>query len=92
MSQNEIIALAATTFIALVGYLIRGSVQGVNTRLDKLEGTLDTLVKQMVAAATKQDVNAAEIEKLRAKVHELESEVAALNAVQSRCRSCNPRP
>jgi hypothetical protein len=42
-------------------------------------------------SVARQDVNTVEIDKLRVKVHSIESELVAVSAIQSRCSSCSPR-
>lgn len=91
MSQEQAITIGLTAAIAVFGYLMRNSIESVNKRLDGLEEKLGAIVTQLVAASTKQDINAVEIDKLRVKVHEIEAEVIGLGAVQERCRSCNSR-
>lgn len=91
MTSQEVATIALGAGIAAFGWMIRTAVSSVNARLDKLEGTLTTIVSQVNVSVARQDVNTIEIDKLRGTVHALQSEVAALDAVQSRCKACNPR-
>jgi septation ring formation regulator EzrA len=83
--------LGLGTGIAAFGWLVRSAVGSVNSRLDRLEMKLSEIVSQVNVSVARQDVNTVEIDKLRVTVHSLQSDVAALDAVQGKCRSCNPR-
>ena len=92
MGQSEIAMLALGTGVAAFGWMIRSAVASVNARLERLELKLNEIVTQVNVSVARQDVNTVEIEKLRTTVHELQSDVAALDAVQNRCRHCSPKP
>lgn len=92
MTSQEVSTIALGTGIAAFGWLIKGAVSSVNSRLDRLEGKLSEIVSQVNVSVARQDVNTIEIDKLRGTVHALQSEVAAIGIVQERCTKCTPRP
>jgi hypothetical protein len=91
MNQSEIAMLALGTGVAAFGWMIRSAVASVNARLERLESKLNEIVTQVNVSVARQDVNTIEIDKLRGTVHALQSEVAAIEAIQSRCTKCNPK-
>lgn len=91
MSQPEIAVIALGSGIAAFGWMIRSAVTSVNSRLERLEVKLNEIVTQVNVSVARQDVNTVEIEKLRVTVHTLQSDVAALDVVQQRCRHCTPK-
>lgn len=92
MTSQEVATIALGTGIAAFGWMIRAAVGSVNSRLDRLEGKLTEIVSQVNVSVARQDVNTIEIDKLRAKVHEMESELAAVSVIQARCNKCTPKP
>lgn len=92
MSSQEVATIALGTGIAAFGWMIKAAVSSVNSRLDKLESALTTIVSQVNVSVARQDVNTIEIDKLRGTVHALQSEVAAISIIQERCNKCTPRP
>jgi hypothetical protein len=92
MTSQEVATLALATGIAAFGWMIRSAVGSVNSRLDRLEGKLTEIVSQVNVSVARQDVNTVEIDKLRVKVHEMESELAAVSIIQERCNKCTPKP
>jgi chromosome segregation ATPase len=91
MNPSEIAMLALGSGVAAFGWMIRSAVASVNARLERLESKLNEIVTQVNVSVARQDVNTVEIDKLRGKVHEMESELVAVSAIQARCPSCTPR-
>lgn len=91
MGQTELALLGLGSGIAAFGWLVRSAVGSVNSRLDRLEAKLSEIVSQVNVSVVRQDVNTVEIDKLRVKVHSIESELVAVSAIQARCPSCAPK-
>lgn len=91
MTQSEIAMIALGSGIAAFGWMIRSAVGSVNFRLDRLEVKLNEIVTQVNVSVARQDVNTVEVDKLRTTVHALQSDVAAISAIQERCAKCNPK-
>lgn len=81
--------------ISGAGVLIWSGIQqfriAVENRIDALEDKMDHAIKDITAVVVRQGIDQAEIAKLRDTTHRLMSDVTAIDAVQERCRTCNPR-
>lgn len=99
MNQFEIlvsICLGAASIIlsavmSMIGWVVSRGITSMNIRLERLELKLNEIVTQVNVSVARQDVNTVEVDKLRLTVHSLQSEVAAISAIQERCSKCNPK-
>lgn len=88
MTSSEIIALALATGIAAFGYLVRSSIEGVGSRLEKLEVKMESVLREITSTSTLQTVHTEEISKIRDRLHECENTAMATNRIQEMCVTC----
>jgi hypothetical protein len=87
--ETESTLLAIGTGIAAIGWFFQHTLNGVVTRLERIETKVSDIATQVTSNCTKQEITFTETEKLRLKFHQLEADVIGLEAVQSRCHTCN---
>lgn len=75
--------------LTAVGWFLQHTINGIVTRLERIELKVSDISNQVSSNASKQDINFQETEKLRNKFHSLEADVIGLSSVQEHCRSCN---
>lgn len=88
MTQSEVIALALASGIAAFGYMVRSSMESIGTRLEKLEGKMESVLREITSTSTLQSVHTEEIGKIRDRLHECENTAMATNKIQELCVNC----
>ena len=86
--ETETALLMIGTGIAAIGWFLQHTINGVVTRLERIETKVGDISTQVAANSSRQEINIAETEKLRMKFHSLEADVIGLESVQSHCKSC----
>ena len=89
MSTSEIIAIIASGVVSFMVFLLKSAVNSVNDRLDSLADKVDILVEKFAASSVRAETNSAEIERFRARLHDISGIVMELQATQKRCKHCN---
>jgi hypothetical protein len=89
MTPEQIIAMAATGVVGLLGFFLRSAFATITTRLDRLEAGLVELIAEMRTGNLQNSVNTSEIQILRTRQHELSNELQIVKAIQQRCKHCN---
>ena len=87
--ETETALLMIGTGIAAVGWFLQHTINGVVTRLERIETKVGDISTQVTSNSTKQEIIFQETEKLRVKFHALESDVIGISSIQEHCKSCN---
>jgi septation ring formation regulator EzrA len=87
MPQDYVIFVMSAA-IAMFGWMIRQSVERVDTRLKSLEDKIVLIATQVAVAVSRQENNSVEIDKLRARMAVIESTLATVASIQDHCKSC----
>lgn len=65
-----------------------GFTRGINTRLDKLESTVEGAIREVTQVVVRQQTDQSEISALRLRQHKLEADVVGIDSLQARCSKC----
>jgi len=86
--ETESTLLAIGTGIAAIGWFLQHTINGVVTRLERIETKVLEIGTQVTENSTKQEIIFSETEKLRMKFHALEADVIGISSIQEHCKSC----
>jgi hypothetical protein len=89
MTSEQIIAIVATCVLGMLSFFLRASFASITSRLDKLEAGLVELIAEMRASNVIGNTNAAEIQILRQRYHELSNELQSHKFIIDKCKQCN---
>jgi hypothetical protein len=89
MTPEQIIAMAATGVVGLLGFFLRSAFATITTRLDRLEAGLVELIAEMRTGNLQNSVNTSEIQILRQRYHELSNELQSHKFIIDKCKQCN---
>jgi hypothetical protein len=86
--ESETVLLTLGTGIAAIGWFLQHTINGVVTKLERIETKVSEISTQVVSNSTKQEIIFSETEKLRMKFHALEADVIGISSIQEHCKSC----
>jgi hypothetical protein len=89
MTSEQIIAIVATGVLGMLSFFLRSSFASITSRLDRLETGLAELIAEMRANNVIGNTNAAEIQILRQRYHELSNELQSHKFIIDKCKQCN---
>ena len=88
MTPEQIIAMAATGVVGMLGFFLRSAFATITNRLDKLESALVELIAETRAGNITSTNNTAEINIIRTRLHDLTAEVQLHKFVIEKCKNC----
>jgi hypothetical protein len=88
MTPEQVIAVAATGVIGMLGFFLRSAFATITSRLDKLECSLIELIAETRAGNVQAATNSSEIGILRSRMHDISNEIQVIKARQNACKHC----